>query len=87
MLTLTAIAEKILARAKEIDAYLESRGLTSPSFDNDVLAYAPTKIQDLRASLANSSNDLKELTRGPVMSAMDIVFNVSSHLLLDADRL
>jgi len=80
MVSLTARAESILAQAKQLDAILEANQLPYPSFDNDPLAQLPKESQDLRWAIANESNDLKKLMRGPVMHTMDIAHSASGPL-------
>lgn len=84
MPTLTSLAKELLDRAKQIDEYLGSKKLPSPSFDNDVFSELPAELQDVRASLASLSNNLKSLTRGPVGSTSDIIFSVSRQVALYA---
>ncbi|KAF2877121.1 O-methyltransferase-domain-containing protein [Massariosphaeria phaeospora] len=74
MASLTAKAEAILAHAKQLDAALEEKNLPYPSIHVDPLDDLPAEYQDLRASLANGSNELKKLARGAVMDIMDITF-------------
>ena len=83
MPSLTSIAEQLLAQAKQIDSYLESKKLSSPSFDIDSLKDLPAELQDVRNSLASGSNDLRDLARGPVGSTMDIAFSVCGHLAIN----
>lgn len=77
MPTLTSMAEDLLAKAKQIDSYLESQNLPSPSYRHDVFEALPAELQKTRASLVNDSNELKNLARGPIGVTMDIAFNVS----------
>ena len=76
MPSLTSLAEQVLAQAKQLDKYLESKNLPPPSFDQDVFDDLPAELQNVRSSLASVSNDLKSLTRGPVSSTSDIAFSV-----------
>lgn len=77
MSTLTARAELILAKAKQLDAIIEANNLPYPSFDNDVLDRLPKDLQAHRWAIANDANDLKRLMRGPVMQTLDIAHSVS----------
>ena len=77
MPSLTSLAEELVAQAKQIDKYLESKNLPSPSFDHDTLVDLPPDLQEVRTSLASVSHNLKALTRGPVGSTSDIAFSVS----------
>ena len=76
MPSLTSIAEDLLVKARQIDAYLEQNHLPEPSFDNDVLMNLPAELEAVRTSMADGSNDLKNLIRGPVGMTMDIALNV-----------
>ena len=79
MPSLTSMAEAILARAKKLDAYLESKDIPYPSFDEDTLDRLPDELQDDRWALANASNDLKKLACGAAMNIMDMSFSVGAH--------
>jgi len=76
MPSLTSMAEAILTRAKKLDSYLESNNISYPSFDEDTLDQLPDELQDDRWALANSSNELKKLTRGAAMGTMDTALSV-----------
>ena len=65
MPSLTSIAEEVLAKARDIDRYLDLNGLAARSYNNDILADLPGDLQNVRYSLANSSNELKKLAQGP----------------------
>lgn len=78
MSSLTARAELILAQAKQLDAILEANNLDYPTFDNNVLDQLPKDLQAHRWAIANDTNDLKRLMRGPVMQTMDIAHSVSA---------
>ncbi|KAL8785195.1 MAG: hypothetical protein Q9195_008728 [Heterodermia aff. obscurata] len=80
MPSLTSIAEAILARAKKLDAYLESNNIPYPSFDEDTLDRLPDELQEDRWALANSSHELKKLTRGAVMNTLDTIFSWTDNL-------
>ncbi len=70
------MAEAILTRAKKLDSYLESNNISYPSFDEDTLDQLPDALQDDRLALANSSNEVKKLTRGAAMGTMDTALSV-----------
>lgn len=74
------MAERILARAKKLDAYLEAQNIAYPSFDDDTLDQLPNELQDERWALANDANELKQLSRGPAQTTLDCSLNVSSNL-------
>lgn len=77
MPSLTSLAEELLAQAKQIDAYLETKQLPSPSFENDPLDELPGEMQALRYRIFNTSQQFTHLVRGPVMATSDICFSVS----------
>ena len=79
MQSLTSRAEAILAQAKKLDAYLESKNIPYPSFDEDNLEELPNELQDERWALANSCNEMKKLTRGATMGTMDVALSVCVH--------
>lgn len=80
MPSLTSRAEAILAQAKKIDDYLESKNIPYPSFEEDTLAQLPDELQDDRWALANSTNELKKLARGAAMGTMDTALSWSDAL-------
>ncbi|KAI0171950.1 O-methyltransferase-domain-containing protein [Hypoxylon sp. FL1284] len=80
MPSLTSMAEAILARAKKIDAYLESRNIAYPSFDQDTLDQLPDELQDKRWALSNDVDELKQLSRGPAQSTLDVAFHWTAGL-------
>lgn len=69
------MAERILARAKKLDAYLEAQNIAYPSFDDDTLDQLPNELQDERWALANDANELKQLSRGPAQTTLDCSLN------------
>ena len=77
MPTFTSIAEALLEKARQLDAYIEANGLPSPSFAHDSLASLPAELEETRTSLADGSNDLKKLAQGPGTTATEISFTVS----------
>lgn len=77
MPSLTSMAESLLASAREIDAELEATGVPYPSFDEDTLDKLSFETQKKRWELVDASNQFRQLTRGAIMSAWDIAFNVS----------
>ncbi|KAI9711323.1 MAG: hypothetical protein M1820_002310 [Bogoriella megaspora] len=82
MPSLTSVAESILAEAKQIDRYLESNGIPFPSYEKDTLEQLPPEIEQIRISLVNRSNELKQLSRGAIMTTMDISLNWTDTLPL-----
>ena len=76
-MSLTSMVEGLLAQAKQIDAYLAETKMSTPTWEHDTLADLPAELQDVRATLSNDANSFAKLVRGPVLTAMDIAFNVS----------
>lgn len=87
MPSLTSIAEEVLAKAREIDRYLESNGLAAPSYDNDVLADLPGDLENVRYSLVNSSNELKKLAQGLAVLGKELSTGVTLLFTLTYDRM
>lgn len=79
MPSLTSLAEEILANAKRLDEHLDSQKQPSPSFDHDALVNLPPQLDSARKALIDSTHTLKQLTQGPVLATIDIMFNV--HIL------
>ncbi|ERF77162.1 hypothetical protein EPUS_08466 [Endocarpon pusillum Z07020] len=82
MPSLTSMAKSLLARAQEIDAELEARGIPYPSFDVDTLEKLPFEAQKKRWELVDASHEFRQLTRGAMLSAWDIAFNWTDALTL-----
>lgn len=76
MPSLTSRAEAILVQARKLDAYLESKSIPYPSFEEDTLDQLPDELKDDRWALANSTNELKKLARGAVMGTLDMALSV-----------
>lgn len=76
-MSLTLLAEGMLARAKKIDACLLDHGESSTSFDKDTLDALSEELQDERWALANSANEMKRLARGAETSMVDAALTVS----------
>ena len=77
MLSLTKLAEDILANAKRLDEYTSSQSLPPTSFDNDTLKDLPLDLEAARNSLIDSTQLLKRLALGPVGHLIEISFGVS----------
>ncbi|KAI1292423.1 O-methyltransferase-domain-containing protein [Xylaria venustula] len=75
MPSLTSFAERIVARAKKLDAYLETNNIAYPSFEDDTLDLLPDELQDERWALANDLNELKQLSRGAAPTTLDCALN------------
>jgi len=74
MTTLTSIAEKLLAQAKEIDAYAASKGVPLEAFTPK--SELPEHLQRAREGILNGSTELKRLASGPTLTLEDIAYNV-----------
>ena len=78
--SLTALAEELLANAKRLDQHLLSQKLPSTTFDNDTLGDLPPEMESARKTLIDLSQDLKQLSQGPVGSSMELIFTVPTQL-------
>jgi len=78
MTTLTAIAEQLLAHAKQIDAYNASEGLAPPSYRQDTLSNLPDSLRGARDGIINGCATLRGLTEGPEASITNILYSVSN---------
>ena len=76
MASIVAIAQQLLDRAKELEAYMASRGLDSPSLEKDVFADLPTEQAAIRMAITENTRALQQLVAGPVVTAMDIFHSV-----------
>lgn len=74
---LTALAEKILADAKRIDAFQASQGKPPTSVDYDTLGDLPPDLDDVRNALADTTQALHQLAARPQTSFLEILFSVS----------
>jgi len=74
---LTDMAERILARAKKLDAHSESLGLPSTHFFYDTLGDLPAELEKERKALVDETQDLKRLALGPVGMLLETLFTVS----------
>ncbi|KAL8783231.1 MAG: hypothetical protein Q9213_004795 [Squamulea squamosa] len=76
MPTFTSMVEGLMTQAKQLDAFIDTNGLESPSFDQDYLATTklPEELQSVRNTLINGANDLKKLAMGPVMHGFEVYF-------------
>lgn len=77
-MSLTALAEELLAQAKQLDAQLAEHKLPGPTWERDSLGELSAATQSAREALSNQANDFAKLVRGPVMVATDIAFSVSA---------
>lgn len=79
-MTLTEIAERILANAKRLDEYTSSSGLGYSTFEKDTLGGLPSDLEECRKQLVDNTWELKALAQGPVGQLMDVLFTVESPL-------
>ena len=77
MASLTELAERILDRAKRLDAYTTSKGLPPSSFDRHTLFNLPNEVEEHRRDLVDACQDLKQIGNGPVGQFYEVLFNVS----------
>jgi hypothetical protein len=82
---LTDMAERILARAKKLDAHAEASGLPSTHFFYDTLGDLPASLEAERKALVDESQDLKRLALGPVGMLLETLFTVCEHQLTCLD--
>lgn len=77
-MSLTALAEKILAKAKELD----QRGVVDP---DSKLGFRNMTMQDYRnrAALIETVRELEKLSLGPLETLHDMASKVSSSFLCD----
>lgn len=76
MSSLVALAEELLAQAKEVEQLLEQNNLPPTSFDKDTLELLPDSAQKLRWDLLDTSHTITQLLRGARLSGLDIAFGV-----------
>jgi len=77
MPSLVALAEELLAQAKEFDEVLKQNNIPHPSFDKDTLESLPDNAQKLRWDLLDTSHNFRQLVRGARLSGLDVAFGVS----------
>lgn len=76
MPSLVLLAEQLLAQAKELEAVLDRSNIPGPSFEDDTLEQLPQEAQQLRWNLLNTSDVIRQLTRGARLTGLDISFSV-----------
>ena len=76
MVSLTEIAEGVLANAKRLDEYTASKGLRYSTFEKDTWCNLPDDLEDCRKSLVDSTQELKQLAHGPVGLLLETLFLV-----------
>ncbi|KAH0524391.1 hypothetical protein TsFJ059_006914 [Trichoderma semiorbis] len=82
MSSLVALAEEVLAQAKEVEQLLEQNNLPPTSFDKDTLELLPDSAQKLRWDLLDTSHTITQLLRGARLSGLDIAFGWTDQLIL-----
>ena len=76
-MSLTQLAEEILANAKLLDSYTASNNLPPASFDQDSFATLPPDLQGIRGTVIDSAQTIRKLAMGPTLLATEILHNVS----------
>ncbi|KAJ8121688.1 hypothetical protein ONZ43_g1925 [Nemania bipapillata] len=69
---LTSLAEKLLEKAKALDAYNESHGLPPASFEHESFIDVPLELEDTRKAVIDLAQDVKRLAQGP----RDLLFEI-----------
>ncbi|KAJ6784555.1 hypothetical protein PWT90_10066 [Aphanocladium album] len=82
MPSLVSLAEQLLAQAKKLDAALNRNSIPAPSFDEDTLEQLPQEAQQLRWDLLDTSDVIRQLTRGARLTGLDISFSWTDQLIL-----
>jgi len=77
MATFTSIAENLLAHAKELDAYVASKGLSLDTLDHATLTTLPAELKKSRDGLINGGAKIRRLAEGPEVALQTIGLNVS----------
>ena len=72
----TALASKILAKARTLDEAISNRALTPPSYERWTLSDLTIEEEELRKEVIDGCHRLKLLASGPVGQFYDIAFNV-----------
>ena len=76
MTTLTSIAEKVLAYAKQIESYNELKGISPTSFRHNTLKDLPDNVKEACDGLINETTTLRALAEGPEDSISHALFSV-----------
>jgi hypothetical protein len=84
--SLTAIAEQLLAQAKEIDAYVASKELPPLSIRHETLKNLPFDLQSTCDSLIDGTANLRALVEAPAPAVMNIIYNVRDILIDHSTR-
>jgi hypothetical protein len=83
---LTDVAERILGRAKKLDAHAEASGLPSTHFFYDTLGDLPGDLEKERRALVDETQDLKRLALGPVGMLLETLFTVGGLQTIQTPR-
>lgn len=62
---LTSLAEKLLEKAKALDAYNERNSLSPASFESESFVDPPLDIEEIRRAAIDLAQDVKRLAQGP----------------------
>lgn len=76
MPSLVALAEELLAYAREVDESCKENDIAHTSFDTDTLDLLPRKLQTTRWKLLDLSHTFRQLLRGARLSGLDIAYSV-----------
>ena len=77
-MSLTQLAEGILAEAKVLDEYVSSKGNHQVSFTQDTLLDLPEDLEAKRKSLVNQTQKLKRLSLGSIGQLLESLFTASA---------
>jgi hypothetical protein len=83
--SLTYIAEKLLADAKQIDEWASSKGFDITN-DDYHLQSLPMHLQEARDRLINGTTELKGLVESPESAAWFLIANVSDAIVAPRRR-
>lgn len=80
-MSLTKLAEEILANAKLLDSYTSSNNLPPASFNHDSFENLPPDLQGIRSTVIDSAQTIRKLVLGPTGTATEILHSVSKSRL------
>lgn len=75
-MSLSDIAEDILACASKIDRHANLAGRSPTSFLEDTLGQLPEDVEQARKTLVDKTQELRQLALGPVGLCLDVLFSV-----------
>ncbi|RVX74075.1 hypothetical protein B0A52_01907 [Exophiala mesophila] len=79
-MSLSDIAEDILACTSKIDRHANLTGRLPTSFDQDTLGRLPEDVEDARKTLIDKTQELRQLALGPVGLCLDVLFSFTDLL-------